>query len=282
MARLEASSEHDQGIVVRDLRLAYGDTLVQDNLSFQVKRASIFVIMGVSGCGKSTLLRHMIDLEQSRQGDIQFDGKRLWTTDVAERTALQRRIGVLFQSTALWSSMTVGENVGLPLQLHTRLGAAEIRDQVAFKLALMGLAGQQNRMPSQLSGGMQKRAGLARAIALDPDYLFLDEPSAGLDPITSQRLDALIMSLRDALKLSVVAVTHELPSIFAIADDSIYLDNESRSAIAHGDPRVLAEHAEHARVRAFLNRQPIDDAAEQKSAADDRPADTSNIHVTQR
>jgi len=271
VARLDTSDTPDEGIVVRDLRLAYGDTLVQDSLSFRIPRASIFVIMGVSGCGKSTLLRHMIDLEQSAQGDIQFDGKRLWTKDAAERTALQRRIGVLFQSTALWSSMTVGENVGLPLQLHTRLGAAEIRDQVAFKLALVGLAGQQDRMPSQLSGGMQKRAGLARAIALDPDYLFLDEPSAGLDPITSQRLDALIMNLRDALKLSVVAVTHELPSIFAIADDSIYLDNESRTAIAHGDPRVLAAHAEHARVRAFLNREPIDESAEQAAAPDAAP-----------
>ncbi|ERJ19739.1 ABC transporter component protein [Salinisphaera shabanensis E1L3A] len=264
MAELDPSQPlPEKGVVVRDLTLAYGDTVVQQSLSFHVRPASIFVIMGVSGCGKSTLLRHMIDLEQAEQGDVVFDGHRLWTDDSAERAALQRRIGVLFQSTALWSSMSVGENVGLPLQLHTRLSAAEIRDQVAFKLALVGLAGQESRMPSELSGGMQKRAGLARAIALDPDYLFLDEPSAGLDPITSQRLDALIMSLRDALQLSVIAVTHELPSIFTIADDSIYLDNESRCAIAHGDPRVLAEHAEHARVRAFLNRQPIaaEDAA---------------------
>lgn len=254
----------DTGIAVRDLTLAYGDTVVQQDLSFRVRPASIFVIMGVSGCGKSTLLRHMIDLEKAAQGDVVFDGQRLWTDDPDERAALQRRIGVLFQSTALWSSMSVGENVGLPLQMHTRLSAAEIRDQVAFKLALVGLAGQQARMPSELSGGMQKRAGLARAIALDPDYLFLDEPSAGLDPITSQRLDALIMSLRDALQLSVIAVTHELPSIFTIADDSIYLDNDSRRAIAHGDPRTLAEHAEHSRVRAFLNRQSI--AASERAA----------------
>lgn len=245
------------GVAVRDLTLAYGETVVQQDLSFHVAPASIFVIMGVSGCGKSTLLRHMIDLEQAAQGDVVFDGQRLWTGAPAERAALQRRIGVLFQSTALWSAMTVGENVGLPLQMHTRLSAAEIDDQVAFKLALVGLAGQQSRMPSELSGGMRKRAGLARAIALDPDYLFLDEPSAGLDPITSQRLDALILSLRDALGLSVIAVTHELPSIFSIADDSIYLDNDSRRAIAHGDPRVLAAHAEHDRVRAFLNRQSV-------------------------
>ena len=257
MARLSDTDAPDRGIVVRDLRMHFGETLVQRDLSFHVARASIFVIMGVSGCGKSTLLRHMIDLQQSAQGDITFDGQRLWTRDAAERAALQRRIGVLFQSTALWSSMTVGDNVALPMQLHTRLGAAEIRDQVAFKLALVGLAGQESRMPSELSGGMKKRAGIARAIALDPDYLFLDEPSAGLDPMTSQRLDTLIMRLRDALSLSVVAVTHELPSIFTIADDSIYLDDEQRTAIAHGDPRELAERAEHARVRAFLNREPL-------------------------
>lgn len=261
MARLDESQMPKNGIFVRDLRMSFGDTLIQEHLSFHVARASIFVIMGVSGCGKSTLLRHMIDLQRSEQGDIVFDGQRLWTADQAERAALQQRIGVLFQSTALWSSMTVGENVALPLQLHTRMRPSEIQDQVDFKLALVGLSGQQSRMPSELSGGMQKRAGLARAIALDPDYLFLDEPSAGLDPMTSQRLDALIMQMRDALQLSVIAVSHELPSIFAIADDSIYLDNESRTAIAHGDPKYLAEHAEHARVRAFLNRSPIADVS---------------------
>jgi len=259
MAELTPDIQADDGIIVRDLTMSFGPTVVQKDLCFHVRRASIFVIMGVSGCGKSTLLRHMIDLQRSGNGDISFDGQRLWTQDQTERVALQRRIGVLFQSTALWSSMTVGENVALPLQLHTRLKPAEIADQVAFKLALVGLAGQESKMPSELSGGMQKRAGIARAIALDPDYLFLDEPSAGLDPITSQRLDALIMRLRDALQLSVVAVTHELPSIFTIADDSIYLDNRSKTAIAHGDPCELAQHAEASRVRAFLNREPLDD-----------------------
>lgn len=260
MAELRDDEQPETGLVVRDLRLAFGSTVVQEHLSFYVAPAKIFVIMGVSGCGKSTLLRHLIDLQRADVGDICFDGQRLTGGDGRERAALQRRIGVLFQSTALWSSMTVGENVALPLQLHTRLGAAEIRDQVAFKLSLVGLAGQETRMPSELSGGMAKRAGLARAIALDPDYLFLDEPSAGLDPITSQRLDALIMRMRDALGLSVIAVTHELPSIFTIADDSIYLDNQTKTAIAHGDPRALAEHASEARVRAFLRREPIEGA----------------------
>lgn len=258
MAELPGDAQApEQGLVVRGLRLAFGDMVVQHDVSFHVAPASIFVIMGVSGCGKSTLLRHIIDLQRSGMGEISFDGQRLTSDDAAERAALQRRIGVLFQSTALWSSMTVGENVALPMQLHTRMQAPEIRDQAAFKLALVGLAGQESKMPSELSGGMAKRAGLARAIALDPDYLFLDEPSAGLDPITSQRLDALIMRLRDALGLSVIAVSHELPSIFTIADDSIYLDDQSRSVIAHGNPRALAEQTGDARVRAFLKREPI-------------------------
>lgn len=251
----------EKGLAVRGLRMAFGDTVVQHDLSFHVAPANIFVIMGVSGCGKSTLLRHIIDLQRSDVGDICFDGQRLINDDPAERAMLQSRIGVLFQSTALWSSMTVGENVALPMQLHTRLRPPEIRDQVAFKLALVGLAGQESKMPSELSGGMQKRAGLARAIALDPDYLFLDEPSAGLDPITSQRLDALIMRLRDALGVSVIAVSHELPSIFTIADDSIYLDNESKTAIAHGNPRELVENTPEPRVRAFLKREPIEEPA---------------------
>lgn len=257
MAELSAQDAGDQdGLVVRDLTLRFGETLVQRDLSFRVAPASIFVIMGVSGCGKSTLLRHLMDLNRANQGRITFDGASLTDASARKRAALQNRIGVLFQNTALWSSMTVGENVALPLQLHTWLGPAEIADQVAFKLALVGLDGRQDVMPSELSGGMRKRAGLARAMALDPGYLFLDEPSAGLDPITSQRLDALILELRDALGVTVIAVTHELPSIFTIADDSIYLDNVSCTATAHGKPGELAAHAESARVRAFLNRAP--------------------------
>ncbi|NNC23446.1 ATP-binding cassette domain-containing protein [Salinisphaera sp. USBA-960] len=235
----------------------FGHTLVQRDLSFHIAPASVFMIMGVSGCGKSTLLRHMIDLQRASQGRIMFDGQSLTDGDVQKRNAIQDRIGVLFQNSALWSSMTLAENVALPLQLHTKLRPAEIDDQVAFKLALVGLDGRQNRMPNELSGGMRKRAGLARAMALDPSYLFLDEPSAGLDPNTSQQLDGLILKLRDALGVTVVAVSHELPSIFAIADDSIYLDNVEKTAIAHGKPGELVENAAPNRVRAFLTRTPV-------------------------
>lgn len=248
--------------MVRDLTMRFADTLIQRNLSFRVAPSSVFIIMGVSGCGKSTLLRHMVDLNQAASGTIEFDGQALSHAKPAARAKLQRRIGVLFQNNALWSSMSIAENVALPMQIHTRLSRSAIDDQVAFKLALVGLAGQQTRMPSELSGGMQKRAGLARAMALDPDYLFLDEPSAGLDPMTSQRLDELILQLRDALGVTVVAVSHELPSIFAIADDSIYLDDMSRTATAHGDPNQLVRHAQSSRVRAFLNRSPEPEAVD--------------------
>lgn len=254
-ALTDADPDPSSGIVVRDLSMRFGSTLVQRDLSFHVAPASVFIIMGVSGCGKSTLLRHLMDLDRASVGTIAFDGTSLTAARPAERVELQNRIGVLFQNTALWSAMTVAENVALPMQLHTDRRPAEIADQVAFKLALVGLDGQQETMPSELSGGMRKRAGLARAMALDPSYLFLDEPSAGLDPITSQRLDALILKLREALGVTVVAVSHELPSIFSIADDSIYLDDQVRTATAHGSPTALAEDGD-SRVRAFLNREP--------------------------
>jgi phospholipid/cholesterol/gamma-HCH transport system ATP-binding protein len=239
-------------IAVDGLTMAFGERIVQRDVSFQVSPQSIFAIIGGSGSGKSTLLKHMVGLLDPAAGSVRIDG-----VDTAEIDARARRphlFGVMFQGGALWSSMTVGENVALPLQLYTGHAAAVIADHVAFKLGLVGLADAADVFPSDLSGGMRKRAALARALALDPQILFLDEPSAGLDPIRSRGLDDLILELRDALAVTIVVVTHELASIFAIADDSVFLDAERKTAIAHGDPKVLRDHATDPTVRAFLTR----------------------------
>lgn len=239
---------------VRGVTLAYGETVIQRDLSFTVRRGDVFAIMGGSGCGKSTLMRLMVGLKTPAAGEILYDGQDLWAGGPAERAALLRRIGVLYQSGALWSAMTLAENVALPLEEHTRLGPAEIREIVELKLALVGLAGYEDYTPAELSGGMRKRAGLARAIALDPEILFFDEPSAGLDPISSRRLDELILELRDSLGATVVVVTHELASIFAIADDSVLLDRGARTMIAAGHPEALLADSPDPRVREFLSR----------------------------
>ena len=241
-------------IAVKDVDVGYGTFVVQRGLDFEVARSKIFVVMGGSGCGKSSILRVMIGLLPPLRGDVMFGTESLWTVDDAERERLTRRFGVLYQSGALWSSMTLAENVGLPLGEFTGLTAAQIREVVALKLALVGLAGFEDFYPAQISGGMQKRAGLARAMALDPDILFLDEPSAGLDPISSRRLDDLILELRDSLRCTVVVVTHELASIFAIGDDSVFLDTETRTMIARGNPRTLLAESTDPTVRAFLTR----------------------------
>jgi phospholipid/cholesterol/gamma-HCH transport system ATP-binding protein len=214
----------------------------------------IFVIMGASGCGKSTLLKHMIGLVEPAAGDIRYDGESFTGAAPRERAVMSRRFGVLFQSGALWSSMTLAENVSVPLSQYTRLKPVEIDELVSLKLALVGLGGFEDFYPSEISGGMRKRAGLARAIALDPDILFFDEPSAGLDPLSSRRLDDLILELRDSLGSTVVIVSHELASIFAIANNSVFLDAESRTAIDGGDPKELRDHSPHAGVRDFLSR----------------------------
>jgi phospholipid/cholesterol/gamma-HCH transport system ATP-binding protein len=247
-------------IQVRDLDMAFGEYVVQRNLNFTVRAGKVFVIMGPSGCGKSTLLRHMIGLNQPARGDVEYDGEGYWQATPERRAEIGRRFGVLFQSGALWSSMTLAENVALPLYRYTRLGADEIDRLVALKLALVGLRGFELFQPSEISGGMRKRAGLARAMALDPDILFFDEPSAGLDPVSSKRLDDLILELRDNLGATIVVVTHELASIFAIADDSIFLDPETRTAIAGGNPRELLAHADDPKVRSFLTRGEGSDA----------------------
>lgn len=242
-------------IAVRNLDMAFGSYVVQRNVSFTIPAGEIFVIMGDSGCGKSTMLRHMIGLIRPARGDVFYDGESFWRgDDPGRRMAISRRFGVLFQSGALWSSMTLAENVALPLTLYTRLDAREVAEMVALKLALVGLRGFEEFYPSEISGGMRKRAGLARAMALDPDILFLDEPSAGLDPLSSRRLDDLILELRDNLGSTVVIVTHELASIFAIADNAVFLDAETRTAIAHGNPRNLIDHADSPKVRKFLRR----------------------------
>ncbi len=244
----------EEHIRVVDLTMAYGDFVIQRDLNFTIERGDVFIIMGGSGCGKSTLLKHLIGLKSPREGEIRFDGIDFWKAPPQEREALKRCFGVLFQSGALWSSMTLQENVALPLGEYTDLGEREVNEIASLKLALVGLAGFEQFYPAEISGGMRKRASLARAIALDPEVLFFDEPSAGLDPISSRRLDELILEIRDSLGATIVVVTHELASIFTIGNNSVFLDNESRTIIARGDPKMLRDHADSAKVRAFLNR----------------------------
>jgi phospholipid/cholesterol/gamma-HCH transport system ATP-binding protein len=241
-------------IRVRDLTMAFGDLVLQRDVSFDVRRGDIFIIMGGSGCGKSTLLRHLIGLVEPAQGSIWYGDVNFTEADETSREAIVRNTGVLFQSGALWSSMTLAENIALPLEEFTDLGAGEIAGLVDLKLALVGLAGFGDYYPAQISGGMQKRAGLARAMALDPEILFFDEPSAGLDPINARRLDDLILQLRDNLGSTIVVVSHELASIFAIGSNCILLDADSRTVIASGSPRDLLAHSTDRRVRAFLTR----------------------------
>ncbi len=241
-------------IRVKDLTMAYGDFVIQRDLDFTIRRGDVFIIMGGSGCGKSTLLKHLIGLMVPAKGEIWFDDIDFWQAPPHRQEMLKRRFGVLFQSGALWSSMTLQENVALPLQEYTELSKREVNEIASLKLALVGLAGFEQFYPAEISGGMRKRASLARAIALDPEVLFFDEPSAGLDPISSQRLDELILEIRDSLGATVVVVTHELASIFTIGNDSVFLDNESRTIIARGDPKMLRDSSENIKVRAFLNR----------------------------
>ena len=245
---------NDLKIEIKDLTMAYGSFVVLHDINAQIKRGSVFVIMGGSGCGKSTLLRGMIGLMAPATGDVFYDGRSFWSADEDVRQAMLRKFGVLFQSGALWSSMTLAENVALPLSEYTELPPNEIDAIVRLKLALVGLKGFEDFYPAEISGGMCTRAGLARAMALDPEVLFFDEPSAGLDPISSRNLDQLILELRDSLGATIVIVTHELQSIFAIADDSIFLDLETRTMLAHGNPKELLAHSTDPTVRAFLTR----------------------------
>jgi phospholipid/cholesterol/gamma-HCH transport system ATP-binding protein len=234
--------------------MAYGDFVLQRDLNFVVKRGDIFIIMGGSGCGKSTLLRHLIGLKQPAKGGVFYGDQSLWDAEPADRQRLLRGIGVLYQKGALWSSMTLAENVALPIHEYTDLSRDEIAEIASLKLALVGLKGFEDYYPSEISGGMQKRAGVARAIALDPEILLFDEPSAGLDPVSSRLLDDLILELRDSLGATIVVVTHELASIFAVGNNSVFLDADSKTMIASGDPKRLLADSEDPKVRAFLTR----------------------------
>jgi len=234
--------------------MGYGGYVVQRDLNFRVDRGEIFVIMGDRGSGKSSPLRHMIGLRRPQQGDVLYSGASFWSATDEQRERLKRSFGVAYQGGALWSSMTLAENVSLPLEQYTELSEPEIREVAAFKLALVGLAGFEDFYPSEISGGMLKRAGVARAMALDPEVLLFDEPSAGLDPISSRRLDDLLLELRSSLGITIVVVTHELASIFAIADSAVFLSGEVHAQLAVGNPQELRDTSHDPRVRNFLNR----------------------------
>jgi phospholipid/cholesterol/gamma-HCH transport system ATP-binding protein len=241
-------------ISVNHLTMAYGDFVIQRDLTFNIYKGDVFIVMGGSGCGKSTLLRHLIGLHRPAEGEIIFDQQNFWQATQQQRDKIMRRMGVLYQSGALFSSLTLAENIALPLAEFTHLKANEIADIIAFKLALVGLAGFEDYYPNEISGGMQKRAGLARAMALDPEVLFFDEPSAGLDPVSARLLDDLIINLSNTLKTTIVVVTHELASIFAIGTNSVFLDPGSKTMLATGAPNTLLAETKNPKIIEFLTR----------------------------
>jgi phospholipid/cholesterol/gamma-HCH transport system ATP-binding protein len=241
-------------IEITGLVCGYGETVVLRDINFSVRRGELFFVIGGSGCGKTTLLRHLIGLQRPFAGQVDYFGKNFTDAEPAERRVLLKTFGVLYQSAALWSSLTVRENIALPLEEYTTLTQREINEIIMLKLAQVGLAGFEEYYPAELSGGMKKRAGLARALALDPAIVFFDEPSAGLDPVTARQLDHLIREIRDALGTTMVIVSHELTSIFALADRVILLNREAQGIIAEGAPRILADRSTDPRVQEFLTR----------------------------
>lgn len=241
-------------IRVKGLTMGWGGTPIQEDLDFEVGRGEVFLILGGSGCGKSTLLRHLIGLEQPMAGEIEYPGLR-GASPLSDRRGELPRFGVMFQSGALFGSMTLAQNVRLPLETWTDLDSRTIEDIVRWKLALVGLDGFENHLPAEISGGMKKRAAIARSLALESELIFLDEPSAGLDPISAVELDELIVTLGRDLGVTVVIVTHELASIFKVGTTCVMLDKAARGIIARGDPRMLRDHASDPRVHSFFNRE---------------------------
>jgi phospholipid/cholesterol/gamma-HCH transport system ATP-binding protein len=264
----DMSAVNSPKLRVEQLSFGYGATEVQHDVSFAVAPHSIFAIMGGSGSGKSTLLKTMIGLLRPTAGTICVDHEDYWSATDERRAEIGRRFGVVFQDGALWSSMTAEDNVALPMRMFTRLDETSIEALAQLKLSLVGLGDSGTVMPADLSGGMRKRVGIARALSLDPDVLFLDEPSAGLDPISARRLDDLIVDLRDGFGVTVVMVSHELPSLLNICDDGIFLDADTKTAIAHGAPRQLRQSCDNPTVHAFMHRvrPPLDNAGESDGA----------------
>ena len=240
-------------IDVKNLTVAYGAKLIQEKLTFSVQEKEIFIIMGGSGCGKSSLLRVLMGLLRPSKGQVLFQGVDFWKNEKAQQDIL-RSIGVMFQGGALWTSRTLAENIAIPLEQFTSLNAKQINEIARYKLSQVGLSGFENYYPSEISGGMRKRAGIARALALDPRFVFLDEPSAGLAPVGSARLDELILQLRDSLGMTILIVTHELASIFAVADNAIWLDAKTKTMLAKGNPHELLAHGP-LEVQKFLKRE---------------------------